>query len=405
MKQKIFIILSCVFLVFMVGFYGFRLFYFKNLNKQTSKIGETTFASVINSKAYDPILLKEDKNLYYQGYVLNNYVFYNNRYYRILGMEDNKIVLVDNITTILPFNKEYTESDIYKWLNNNYLKSISNYQDYLVNTRTCLDNDCKTYNDSLVGLISRQNYDKALKEDNFLNNDNYFWLADGTYVGKDNHLHKHDDGLYGVRAVITLKEDTLYYGGTGTYYDPYFITLGDALTFDNTSRDIVKIGSYIRYSDRLWKVVDNKDNLKVVLDDTIGKRSYGINNVDITNKLSLAYYLNYTFYQELDKTYLKEGQFNVGTYESSLDDINSTKLHSYVGLMSLGDLLMNDYNDYILFTNTGSKNTVFKVMDGMLYEDDYRTENNIKPVIFLDKNIPIKDGYGTKNMPFEVGEE
>lgn len=405
MKQKIFIILSCVFLVFMVSFYGFRFFYFKNLNKQTSKIGETTFASVINSKAYDPILLKEGKNLYYQGYVLNNYVFYNNRYYRILGMEDNKIVLVDNITTILPFNKEYTESDIYKWLNNNYLKSISNYQDYLVNTRTCIDNDCKTYNDSLVGLISRQNYDKALKEDNFLNNDNYFWLADGTYVGKDNHLHKHDDGLYGVRAVITLKEDTLYYGGTGTYYDPYFITLEDALTFDNTSRDIVKIGSYIRYSDRLWKVVDNKDNLKVVLDDTIGKRSYGINNVDITNKLSLAYYLNNTFYQELDKTYLKEGQFNVGTYESSLDDINSTELHSYVGLMSLGDLLMNDYNDYILFTNTGSKNTVFKVMDGMLYEDDYRTENNIKPVIFLDKNIPIKDGYGTKNMPFEVGEE
>ena len=211
--------------------------------------------------------------------------------------------------------------------------------------------------------------------------------------------------MYGVRAVITLKSDVLYYGGTGTYYDPYFITLEDALTFDNASASQIKIGSYISYSDRVWRVIDNKDSLKIILNESIGKFKFSnlSNEFDLNNNDSIAYYLNNDFYNTLNKTYLVKENFNIGEFKTSYLDKYEQTINCYVGMTEIGDLFINDFNDYFTLIK-GNYNSVYKVLDGRFYLDSYKSENDIRPIIYLSNDINIIGGYGTLDSPFEVGE-
>lgn len=410
-KTNVFITASLIFIISMVLIYGTRLIYFYKLSHADKKLGEVKFTTIINNKSYDTSISKEGKNLYYIGNVLNNYVYYSNRYFRIIGVENDRVILVDDISTILPFNNEFDKSDIYTWLNKTeeknsgiYYNSLYKPLELLDNTKTCLDLDCSNYEESLIGLVSLNQYNKANNNGNYLK-DNFYWLSDGSYVDNLGGIQTNNDGMYGVRAVITLKSDVLYYGGTGTYYDPYFITLEDALTFDNASASQIKIGSYISYSDRVWRVIDNKDSLKIILNESIGKFKFSnlSNEFDLNNNDSIAYYLNNDFYNTLNKTYLVKENFNIGEFKTSYLDKYEQTINCYVGMTEIGDLFINDFNDYFTLIK-GNYNSVYKVLDGRFYLDSYKSENDIRPIIYLSNDINIIGGYGTLDSPFEVGE-
>jgi len=134
------------------------------------------------------------------------------------------------------------------------------------------------------------------------------------------------------------------------------------------------------------------NELKSINSDTVGWMIF--NNEVINNPLvhttNNAYYLNHTFLEGLDKTHLVEGVFHIGIFNTSFQDQYMETISTYVGLPEMGDLLLTDASNYFLLTNTGSKNTVYKVISGMLYADDYQNENEIYPVIHLNKNIKIK---------------
>jgi len=407
-KSTYFIIISSIFLSFLVVFYGGRLLYFRSLSKRLEKVGEVTLTEIIKSKIYDSSIQTEGDNLHYKGQVLNNYVYYSNRYFRVLGMEDGQVLLVDDVQTMLPFGDNFQDSDIYTWLNNKYIKTLLNYEEKLDNTETCFDKECTNKVISKIGLLSSKQYEKANEKGNYLNSGKYYWLSDGSYIDKNGNIQEKDDGIYGVRGVIRLKKEVAYFGGTGTYYDPYFIDLEDAYAFAGaeTQVDTIKIGSYILYSDKIWRVIDTTDTVKLLSQDSIGKLKYNSNHnlFDEKDKNSIAYYLNHTFLEGLDKTHLVEGVFHIGIFNTSFQDQYMETISTYVGLPEMGDLLLTDASNYFLLTNTGSKNTVYKVISGMLYADDYQNENEIYPVIHLNKNIKIKEGHGTKESPLIVGE-
>lgn len=409
-KENIFIIISIIFISFMVIFYGSRLIHFYKISHQEEKLGESLISDVINHKTYDKNVVKENNNLYYKGNAMNNYLYYSNRYYRIIGIENDKVIIVDDdISTILPFNGEFASSDIFKWLNKDddntgvYYDSLSN-KDILDITKTCLDDSCNNYHESLIGLISRYQYNKANSVNNYLNG-GFYWFSDGSYIDNSYNILENNDELYGVKAVLTLKDDTLYFGGTGTYYDPYLVTLEDAQAFNNIEAKI-KVGSYISYSDLIWRVTEINDNIKLVLNDTIGEFTFSSlnNKFDVEDKSSIANYLNNDFYNILDKTYLVKGKIKTGSFINSYLDKYNQELDAYVGMIEIGDLFINDVNNYLTLTNTGIKNTIFKVIDGRFYADSYKNSNLIRPVIFLDKDIKVIEGYGTIDNPFKVGE-
>ena len=85
-------------------------------------------------------------------------------------------------------------------------------------------------------------------------------------------------------------------------------------------------------------------------------------------------------------------------------DKYENEIEAYVGLLEIGDLFIDDVENTYTLTNTGIKNTIFKVVDGKLYSDRYSSENDVRPVIFLDSNIKILQGFGTLESPYEVGE-
>ena len=130
-KTNVFITASLIFIISMVLIYGTRLIYFYKLSHADKKLGEVKFTTIINNKSYDTSISKEGKNLYYIGNVLNNYVYYSNRYFRIIGVENDRVILVDDISTILPFNNEFDKSDIYTWLNKTEEKNSGIYYNSL----------------------------------------------------------------------------------------------------------------------------------------------------------------------------------------------------------------------------------------------------------------------------------
>lgn len=401
-KENIFITISFIFIISLILFYGTRLVYFYKLTHTSEKLGETYFNTIIKNKSYDKSIISDGKNLYYSGNVLNNYLYYSNRYFRIVGLENDNIILVDDsISTILPFN------DINSWLNESiYYNSLYKPSELLTTTKTCTDEECNNYTESSVGIISLKQYKRANNNGNYLNNNSFYWLSDGTFINDKANILDNDEGLYGVRITITLKSDVLYYGGTGTYYDPYFIDLEDAYEFTNTKAETIKVGSYITYSDKTWRVIEISDNIKLALNDTIGNFAFSnlSNEFNLDDKSSIAYYLNNTFLNSLNKDLLVKGTLHTGSFTNSYLDKYKNTQEEYVGLMEIGDLFMYDVDNYFTLTNTGLRNTIYKVMSGKFYADSYKSENKIRPVIFLPKDINITSGYGTIDSPFEVGE-
>ena len=425
---NIFIVVSILFLTTMVLVYGGRFIYYYKNSHIKEEVGETLLVDVINSLSYNGSMVKEENNVYYSGNIMSNYVYYSNRYYRIIGVEDGNIVLVDdNISTILPYDGEYKTSDIYKWLNPTeeentgiYYNSLIEPEKYLTTTKTCLDNydgvevSCENVTEDKVGLLSINQYLRSNIKGNYLNQSSYYW-----FVNKDSEEHNwhidstnevkitNSESLYGIRPVITLKSDVIYYGGTGTMFEPYLITKEDYEKFGEENTGSIGIGSYLTFNDTNWKVIDITDeSYKIVSVESIGQYSFSetSNKLKLTDKKSLIYYLNNEYLETLDKTKLKEGKFNIGSYDTSYVDKYEEELDLYVGLLEIGDFYPNDLDNTYTLTNTGRKGTIFKVIGGRLYSDSYTNENEVRPVIFIDKSIVIKSGIGTLDSPYEVGE-
>ena len=424
---NIFIIVSITFLTTMVLVYGGRFIYYYKNSHIKEEVGETKLVDVVNSLSYNGSMVKEGDNVYYSGNIMNNYLYYSGRYYRIIGVEDGNIVLVDdNISTILSYSGDYKDSDINEWLNKKdeysgiYYNSLTEPSKYLVKTKTCLDNydseaiTCNDYIEEDVGMLSLNQYLRANIKGNYLNKDSYFWFSNKDSEGHNWYIDYKNDvtitnssSLYGVRPVITLNSDVLYYGGSGTIYEPYFINLEDAESWSEEKVGKITIGSYITFGDKDWQVVDIKDDYyKVVLNESIGEYSFSTKStkLDLNDKKSLIYYLNNEYLETLDKKYLKEGTINIGSYDESYKDKYSENEKVYVGLLEIGDLFINNASGSYTLTNTGRKNTIFKVIDGRLYSDMYSSENEVRPVIFIDKSINVVSGYGTIDSPIVVGE-
>lgn len=432
--ENIFIASSLIFIIIMIVVYGGRFLYYYKATHVVEEVGDTLLYSVVNKINSSNSQLKTSTDgTYYAGNVLNNYLYYSGRYYRILGVTNNKVRIVDaGISTILAYNNDYKESDIYNWLNYTientgiYYNSLYKPEEFLDTTKTCLDSyasgtiTCNNYIESSVGLLSFNDYIIAKENVNYLDIDTYFWLSNKNksaswYVSSGNELDTTTSttSMYGVRAVLTLKEDVKYYGGSGTYYDPYTINNLDATLVENSEYTVydvplsdVSLGSYITYSDKVWRIIDNTDNIKLVAEESIGKYDFSTktNDFNLNDKTGIAYYLNKTFYNTLNQDYLVKGKFYNESYSNSYFDKYDSNIEAYVGLLSVGDLFMGDYINSYTMTNTGSYKTIYEILDGRLYANTYKTENDIYPVIYITKDLVTKSGFGTKTEPYEVGE-
>lgn len=425
-KYLIFTIISILFLGFMVIFYGYRLVHFYLIENPTgSKLKD-------NSSLADTIINKnkivndgdglyfDDNNYIFKGKVDNNYIYYSGLLWRIIKIsEDKTIKLVsDEVLTTLYWDNtnDLESSTINTWINDKVLTKLS-HQEYLKDINICIDildsvenKECEKYlNKQKIGFLSVNEYVEALGKQSFLNNGKTYWLSNSDnngnmwYVNNDGGVSNiNSDGNYGIRTTILLKEGIVNISGDGTIDNPYIIENDGYQTLNK-----INIGMYLNYSNYKWRVIDkNETSVKVVLDGYLDNESifdYYTNIFSTSNHI--GNYLNNNFYSSLEnKEYIISSDYHTGSYtDYNYQNIMNNKVNSNIGLLSIGDLFVNEYNNIFLINPYDSEEMIYTIDNNCyLYGNSITTSLKIRPVLHLDSNLLIKSGKGYKNEPFEI---
>lgn len=439
--QNIIIIANIIILLGIICFYGYRLIHFYKIehpkvDKKLSLVETITLEKNI-TKVGDG-LYEEDENYIFKGKEVNNYLEYSGYLFRIISVDSDKnikLITEESLTNLAwGINGSYENSYIKSWLNSDleyegiFYKSLNNPTNYLVDTSFCTETvnentkECKSNTTDKVGLLSLVEYKEAGGSKSYLQTNNNWWLSNPSskgiwYVYSNGQINDvanmgKDYYSYGVRPVITVRGALAIMSGDGTKNNPYKI--------ENESASVLKsknVGKYVKYSDLTWRIIEKNDNyIRLALDGFIKENEEDkLMNFSVYSNVysagsDIGKYLNTTFYSTLDNTYMVDGMIYTNRYDSTVDfnytGIFASNITAKVGMMQVGDLFMNDYNDYYLVSRTSTYvGTVYKVVENNgLYADLPTGTAKIRPTIFLDLDSPIKLGNGTKENPYVIGD-
>lgn len=429
-KQKIFCFVSLIFILVCILWYGGRFVYFYLDSKKTIENKEQILATMIIDKNFDTDNFKKiNSDYYFYGDAKTNYVTYSNMLFRIVKInKNNEITLVsDSPITSLAYGLDKSFSDNYamSWLNESHQdntgileKNLNNKENYLVKTNTCVDKisdikniSCKKNDDNYyLSMLSLVDYVNTGAEASFINNGYYTYFANDNgeevwYVNDSGKLNTSaGDDIYGIKTVITIKSSVSLVSGDGTETSPYVIE-------DKTGY----FGSYVKLGEDTWRVYEDGDVLKLVLDDYLKingenlEHIYSYNNYyhNDTKYGSLAYYLNNSYlnslsYKDLLVTnYYSNnyyGEDNGFDYSAVIGKTVDTK----VAVLSIGNPIFNStLGDYFTSTGTGENDgTIYTIKKDAtaleVYSDD---DAYIVPCISIKKES-LKVGSGTSSDPY-----
>ncbi len=434
-----FILLSCIFLVGLLVNYGYRFFHFYHLahtpqTNQTTTLHDQILYNTKLATSGDGLYYDQNKYVY-KGMVENNYVYYSNRYFRIVRINaDRSITLItDDIASSLVWDykeNDYATSYIRDWLNVGendhtgiFYHSLETPEQYLMESKYCVDavdEEHLTCNQTVtdkVGLMSIAEYKEALANLSYLNIGKYWWTSntslDGQvwYVFGEGGIHAKSNVYekyyaYGVRPVITLKPDINFVSGNGTKEEPYRIT---------APNNQLEIGSYVTWNDSLWKVIDVTDqDIRIMKNDVLTIDSKEVSRVfshrsnlyNPSDVGSLAYYLNHNYIESLpNKSLLVDALWYNGTYGDSYNyqDIYNSTVQAKVGLAIVGSLFGGTEQSFVTMTGMHDDLVYFVSEQGMLSTADIESEFSVKPVLAISKSAQIISGSGMERDPFVIG--
>lgn len=415
--EIIFLVISFIFIGGLIITYSARGIYYYLKENGNKEVIKSDLSSIILNKINKDNIYYKDNKYNIIGNVENNYVFYSGILWRVISLDENTIqVITDDSITLLPNNNKLVNT----WLKDN-VGEFTKYETLLSKNKTCDDSfdnieniSCSNKIEDYMTLLSAEQYKLIGGANSYVNNNKYWWLSNtdtsnnSWYVKDDGELNSDSlNHIYGVRPVVTINNIEYIYGN-GSQDNPYIIS-NDAAN----SLYEAELGSYINYSNYVFKIVSKQNGIKLVMVNPLtingleltkkysNKNNY-FNLSDITN---IAYYLNNTFYNTLDKKYLNKGDYNMGTYDNyAYEELYNNKINSYIGLLNVGDLFLNENdNMYLLSENTNDLKTISILKENdTLYYDFVTYESLIKPVIYLNGNIEIANGIGNSNYPYEL---
>ena len=432
--QKIFNIVSGVFIISCILFYGIRFIKLYKKNYTVDKVAHIADTIKDNNQESDKFK-NINGNFYFHGNDVNNYISYSNLLWRIIKVSSDgtvTIALDNSITSLAKGTLEFKDSNIYKWLNktsNNNTgileEALNNTEKYLTYTNTCIDNINDTKNitckekteDTYITIPSLNDYVNTGSSESFLNNEEYYYLINkenekNTWcVDKDGKISTSDGtDIIGIKPVITIKSTVEISDGTGTKENPY--------TFE---KEQSLIGSYVKLGNDTWRIYqENENQIKLSLDNylTINneetKYKYSNDNYRHNDTIngSLAYYLNKTYLNSLNyKNILEETSFSNGIYNNT-NSYDYTKvleetINTKVTVLSIGDIILNSSNtNYYLSTGISKDSNMIYTMqnDFKVYTKVSTTNLKVVPVIAIKKDL-LTNGTGTKDSPYEVNYE
>lgn len=434
-KEFVFNFISLVVIICIGIYFGGRSFYYYGEQNSSKKQVEQTLNGVLLSnnkivKEGDGFH-RDNDGYFFKGNVESNYVMAFNRLFRVLRVSDDgfvKLVSEDNVASFMyGEDTKYQNSNIRKWLTKTdneysgiYYDTIPNIKDFVIKTKYTEDVLGKKvitgkheYSDYVTSL-SLQDYVNSGSSNGFLNNKKLYYL-NGT--NKDNEvLFVDEDGSilgadsldgYGIRSVITLKNNLTISSGDGSLNNPYVI---------NQKNKVNYIDSYVKLGNDIWKVYNNTNNvLKMYLNGYLNvggvelKRNYSKSGskFDITNKNNIGYYLNTTYLKSLPySNYLIDNNFYTGELSTDTGyeykNIYTDRVTCRVGLLNIFDYVSNNsFNDYFHMNTTSGVGSIqySTNSNGLLEEADVTDLKHVVPVVSIN-SASIKSGDGTLNNPY-----
>lgn len=436
-KEFIFDLLSLVIALGIALYFGGRSLYYYSL--QNAKTEAKTLSGLVlaNNKIVNEGdgFHQIDAGYCFKGNVDNNYVWFANRLFRILKInEDESVKLVGEnygATFMWGEDSNYKESNLRYWLtktdaaNGVYYSSIPSQSTFLVKTSYTedkLDNDKviegkNKYND-FVTTLTISDYINAGGKNSFLKNGKLFYLIG--HNSDDENLYVEEDGSvvgtdslsgYGVRPVITLNSKVTVSQGDGSKDNPFMI---DMLGNNNY------IDSYVKLGEDTYKVYENQDNkLKMYKTTYITSNGEevlsGFNNSDGSrfnpyDRNSIAYYLNSSYLNSLSyKDYIVDNVYYTGYINEETDykflNNYSDSVTCRVALVNIFDYnSTNELNDYYHINTISDESTMAysTYSNGLLFEDDINEVKHIVPAISINVSA-VKGGSGRIDDPYTVG--
>lgn len=443
--RPVLIALNVSLLIIIALFYTFRLvkYYLKENGHKDADTTTLLVDELIKKQSYVDQTkgLVHDKNasIYrYIGKVEDNYLEYSGILFRIVGIDkDNNIKAISDSNLTLMYSgleKGFDKSYVYKWLNKSdekYSGIFENNMDstdkYLTNTYLCDDVisdlkniNCEKNNNALkITLLSLYDYASAGGKESYLNNGESYYLS--TIDDKNNNyfinttgdvgLNKISSKIYGVRPVITIKNDVALMHGDGSKTSPYAVIektiskLSDAY-----------ISKYINYSGNTYRVISTGENVKIALSDNIKdgdkyleKTFGGKNNIYSTTKKTIGEYLNNTYYKSIkNNDLIVKSSYGIGS--NTLDNLDYTAVYSKtntfnIGMLTLGDMFISDTKNVLTMNRGIESSMIINVInkDGNVFGDLIASKYEVRPTMYLKGDINIVSGDGSIDSPYELG--
>ena len=338
--------------------------------------------------------IEEDNTIYLSGTnddINFNYVWYSGKLWRItaINKEGTMKMITDDLITTISYNPKgdvnfydvskkddttYTGSYMYQFLNEDFLDTLYNYQNIIVEDstwnittsssestklpETTLINSSTIGKNTPVGLLNSYGYYLSYKNTSsssgYLNNGYYWWLLNPYSssivwnVGNNGYLNHNypSNATSAARPSINLKSNIQLTGGDGTKNNPYKIA-GDREqpTINTTLLNTRTVGEYVIFDEdgdistkEIYRIVGFEDGkTKLNKNDYIKDGT-----TKLTKKLNATYgsgtsddywdyYLNNIWYNSLaNKDMLESGSYYIkkvssGTsYKNSLCNTNNT---------------------------------------------------------------------------------
>ena len=433
--QKMFNITSFTFILKYCIFYGNRFITLYLENKQIEEEPLSFSETIIENNIDNNNFKSKNKEYYFEGKDINNYIKYSNLNWRIIRINsDNTItaILENSITSLADNTSKFENSMINHWLNNqneDYTgileKNLNKVDDYLTYTNTCNDIladvnkiTCKEKTqDTLITTPAINDYISTGGESGFMNNNEYYYLINSDnnnnllYVDKEGQINISDKtDILGIKPVITFKNTVELISGNGNIDNPYIIEEESGL-----------FGSYVKLGNDIWRIYSiEEDNVKLSLD-----RYLTVNNEEVKYKYSntgyyhndtksgsLAYYLKNTYIPTLPYSkIINETSYSNGIYSNNTNfdykETLKTTIDTKMTVLSIGNIFLNPINtNYYVSTGISENSNRIYVMsnDFKVYTKIGVTNLKIVPVISINKNL-LEEGEGTKENPLEVNYE
>lgn len=443
--RPVLITLNVSLLIIIALFYTFRLvkYYLKENGHKDADTTTLLVDELIKKQSYvdqtKGLVHDKDAGIYrYIGKVEDNYLEYSGILFRIVGIDkDNNIKAISDSNLTLMYSgleKGFDKSYVYKWLNKSdekYSGVFENNMDstdkYLTNTYLCDDVvsnlkniNCEKNNNALkITLLSLYDYASAGGKESYLNNGESYYLS--TIDDKNNNyfinttgdvgLNKISSKIYGVRPVITIKNDVALMHGDGSKTSPYAVIEKSISKLSD-----VYISKYINYSGNTYRVISTGENVKIALSDNIKdgdkyleKTFGGKNNIYSTTKKTIGEYLNNTYYKSIkNNDLIVKSSYGIGS--NTLDNLDYTAVYSKtdtfnIGMLTLGDMFINDTKNVLTMNRGIESSMIINVInkDGNVFGDLIASKYEVRPTMYLKGDINIVSGDGSIDSPYELG--